>query len=82
MRTTVMVCLSNYSFRKFLLQGNISLVSDTNFLSFTRLGITSGVVKKDLPPSDDETSTDIDIPLGVGFENTSQTTAYVMLVRI
>ena len=52
-------------------------VSDTDFLPFTRLRTTGSVVKKDLPPADDVTSVDIDIPFGLAFGNTSQTTAYV-----
>ncbi len=35
------------------------------------------VKKKNLPPADDAASTDIDIPFGFAFDNTSQTTAYV-----
>ena len=34
---------------------------------------------KDLPPSDDITSTDINVPLGVSFGSTSQTSIYVWL---
>lgn len=52
-------------------------VSDAAFLPFITLRTTDGVVKKDLPPSDDTTSIDIDIPYGLTFDKTSQTTAYV-----
>ena len=36
-------------------------------------------MKKDLPPADDTTSTDIDVPLGFAFGKTTQTTVYVWL---
>jgi hypothetical protein len=36
-------------------------------------------VKKDLPPADDTTSTDIDVPFGFAFGNISLTTVYVWL---
>ena len=53
------------------------VVSDADYLPFTRLRTTNNVVRKELPPADDTTSTDIDIPYGLPFDNTSQTTAYV-----
>ena len=52
-------------------------VSDTEYLAFTKLRTTNDVVKKDLPPADDAISTDIDIPSGLAFGNSSQTTVYV-----
>lgn len=56
---------------------NVILVSDVDFLPFMRLRTTNGVVKKDLPPADDATSIDIDIPNGLALDSTSQITAYV-----
>ena len=53
------------------------LVSDADFLAFINLRSTAGVTKKDLPPADDTTSSDIDIPFGLVFDNASQTTVYV-----
>lgn len=55
----------------------LAIVSDTDHLPFVQLRTTANVVKKDLPPADDATSTDIDIPVGFPFDSTSQTTAYV-----
>lgn len=56
---------------------SLCIVSDTDFLPFTLLRTTASVVNKVLPPADDTTSIDIDIPVGLAFGNTSQTTAYV-----
>ena len=53
--------------------------SDVEYLPFVKLRNTTNVVKKDLPPADDTTSADIDVPVGFAFGNTSQTTVYVGL---
>jgi hypothetical protein len=53
--------------------------SDVDYLPFIKLRNTTNVVKKDLPPADDTTSTDIDVPLGFAFGNISPTTVYVWL---
>ena len=42
-----------------------------------KLRTTEGVVKKDLPPADDATSIDVDIPNGFAFDSTSLTSADV-----
>lgn len=39
-------------------------------------------MKKVLPPADDSTSADIDVPFGVTFGNTSQSTIYVWLEMV
>ena len=57
----------------------VCLVSDTDYLPFTRLRNTTNVVNKGLPPADDTTSIDIDIPFGLPFDNASQKTAYVSI---
>lgn len=53
--------------------------SDVDYLPFIKLRNTTNVVKKDLSPADDTTSTDIDVPFGFVFGNISLTTVYVWL---
>lgn len=55
------------------------LASDTDFLAFMELVTAGGVVKKSLPPAYDAISTDIEIPFGFAFGNTSQPTVYVSI---
>lgn len=51
-------------------------ISEIDYLPFLRLRAVTNA-KKDLPPSDDTTSSEINIPFGMAFGNAFQTTAYV-----
>ena len=63
----------------YLLIWHLFADSDVDYLPFVKLRNTTNVVKKDLSPADDTTSTDIDVPFGFAFGNISLTTVYVWL---
>lgn len=60
----------------------LHIVSDTDFLPFTKLQTIGNVKKKSLPPADDAASTDIDISTGLAFGNTSQKIVYVSVFTV
>ena len=60
----------------------LATVTDVDYLPFIELGNTTNVIRKELPPADDSSSTDIDIPIGFAFGNTFQKTVYVSYLRI